>query len=76
MPPVGRRRWIVRLTARGVDALADETTWYGGYGGLVRWRTVSDPNEAHRFDNFLDAVTTKEKLLAFGIADDVAVEET
>jgi hypothetical protein len=73
--PRDERHWIVRLTHRGADVLGDHTEWYGGFGGLIRWRTVIDRMDAHRFVSFLDAVITKEKLLALGIADQAEIEE-
>ena len=75
MSPRDDRHWIVRLTRRGADVFADHAEWYGGFGGLVHWRTVIDRMDAHRFASFLDAVITKEKLLAIGIADHAEVEE-
>ncbi len=73
--PASDRRWIIRLTRVADGATADETMWYGGYGGPTGRRIVRERDDAHAFDNFPNAVVNKENLLALGLADEAEIIE-
>jgi hypothetical protein len=67
------RRWIIQVALPAAGG--DETAWYAGYGGLVRYRLTPHRKEAHRFDSYPDAVRTREALLSLGVAGQAEIAE-